>query len=205
MLRSVLKTFFVISITATLTYFFIGLKEYKKKILSTNKYTGNNISNIVILTGGSNRIKKGLKLINKFDKNSKFNPKILVSGTGKGFTKFSLEKKLNFDFGFNLIECCIELDNISTNTYSNAIETMKWTKKNNIREFILITSNYHMPRAYLEFQNRMPNLKIYIYPITPKKHKIKEWLSSSHTFSLIFSEYFKFLVANLRVKFQKTY
>ena len=205
MLRSVFKTFFIISITSTLTYFFIGLNEYKKKILSTDKYTSKINSNIVILTGGSNRIKDGLKIVNKFDKTSKFYPRILVSGTGKGFTKFSLEKKLNFDFSFNLIECCIELDKISTNTFSNASETLKWTKKNNIKEFILITSNYHMPRAFLEFKNRMPNLKIFTYPITPKKHKINEWLNSSQTFSLIFSEYFKFLVANLRIKIQETY
>ena len=203
MLRSVLKTFFIISIVLTLTCFFIGLNEYKKKILSTNKYSSKNSSNIVILTGGSNRIKEGLKIINKFDKTSKFNSKILVSGTGKGFTKSSLEKKLNFDFGFNLIECCIELENVSTNTHSNANETLKWATKYNIKEFILITSNYHMPRAFLEFKNRMPNLKIFTYPITPKKHKINAWLSSSQTFSLIFSEYFKFLIANIRIKFRK--
>jgi len=205
MLCSAFKTFFIISITSTLTYFFIGLNEYKKKILSSDKYISRNSSNIVILTGGSNRIKDGLKIIDKFDKTSKFKPKILVSGTGKGFTKISLEKKLNFDFGFNLIECCVKLDNISTNTYSNAIETSKWAKKNNIKEFILITSNYHMPRAFLEFENRMPSLQIYTYPITPKKHKINEWLSSSHTFSLIFSEYLKFIVANLRIKIHRYY
>tara|TARA_B100001093_G_C26505771_1_gene875328 strand:+ start:60 stop:677 length:618 start_codon:yes stop_codon:yes gene_type:complete len=205
MLCSAFKTFFIISITSTLTYFFIGLNEYKKKILSSDKYISRNSSNIVILTGGSNRIKDGLKIIDKFDKTSKFKPKILVSGTGKGFTKISLEKKLNFDFGFNLIECCVKLDNISTNTYSNAIETSKWAKKNNIKEFILITSNYHMPRAFLEFENKMPNLKIFTYPITPKKHKINQWLNSSETFSLVFSEYFKFLIANLRIEIQKTF
>ena len=131
MLRSIFKTFFIISITSTFTYFFIGLNEYKKKILSTDKYNSKKISNIVILTGGSNRIKDGLKIIDKFEKTSKSTPQILVSGTGKGFTKLSLEKNLNFDYSFNLIECCIELDNISTNTYSNASETLKWAKKNN--------------------------------------------------------------------------
>ena len=172
-------------------------------ILLTAKYIIKHSSNNVILTGGSNRIKDGLKIVNKFDNTSKFYPKILVSGTGKGFTKISLEKKLNFDFGLNLIECCIELDNISTNTYSNASETLKWAKKNNIKEFILITSNYHMPRAFLEFKNRMPNLKIFTYPITPKKHNIKMWLRSFQTFYLVFSEYCKFLVANVRITFQK--
>ena len=200
---SILRTIFVILIALILTYFLFGLAEYKEKILSTKNYVSKKGSNIVILTGGTNRIKEGLKIINKFEKASTFNSKILVSGTGKGFTKISLEKKLNFDFDIKLIECCIELDSVSTNTYSNAYETLKWTKKNNIKELILITSNYHMPRAYLEFKNRMPNLKIFTYPITPNKHNIKLWLSSFQTFSLIFSEYCKFLAANFRIQFKK--
>ena len=203
MSRSIFKSFFIISITSIITYFLFGLAEYKKKILSTITYTSKNSSNIVILTGGTNRIEDGFKIINKFEKKSEFNSKILVSGTGKGFTVLSLEKKLNFDFDVNIIKCCVELDSISTNTYSNARETLKWAKRNNIKEFILITSNYHMPRAYLEFLNRMPNFKIFSYPITPKKHNINQWLSSFQTFSLIFSEYCKFLYANLRIKFQK--
>ena len=197
------RTIYIILMTSILTYFLFGLSEYKEKILSATKYVNKKGSNIVILTGGTNRIKDGLKIINKFEKASTFNSKILVSGTGKGFTKISLEKKLNFDFDLNLIECCVELDSISTNTYSNAYETLKWIKKNNIREFILITSNYHMPRAFLEFTNRMPDLKIFTYPITPKKHKINNWLNSFETFSLIFSEYCKFLVANLRIKIKR--
>ena len=205
MSRYIFKTIYIILLTLIFTYFLFGLFEYKEKILSTIRYVSKNSSNIVILTGGSNRIKNGLKIINEFEKASTFNYKILVSGTGKGFTKLSLEKKLGFDFDFNLIECCIELDSVSTNTHSNAYETLKWVKKNDIREFILITSNYHMPRAFLEFENRMPNLKIFTYPITPKKHKINEWLSSYETFSLILSEYFKFLVAHLRIKIQKIY
>ncbi len=200
MLR-LLKTICIVLISSILTYFLIGLVEYKEKILSTMKYISKKGSDIVILTGGTNRIKDGLKIINKFEKTSTFNSKILVSGTGKGFTKTSLEK--NIDFDFNLIECCVELDSISTNTYSNAFETLKWVKKNNISEFILITSNYHMPRAFLEFKYRMPNLKIFTYPITPKKHNINNWLGSFQTFSLVLSEYCKFLVANLRIAFQK--
>ena len=203
MLRSIFKTICIVLISSILTYFLIGLIEYKDKILTNITHISKKSSNIVILTGGTNRIKDGLKIINEFEKTPTFNFKILVSGTGKGFTKASLEKNINFDFDFKLIECCIELDNISINTYSNAIETLKWAEKNNISEFILITSNYHMPRAFLEFKYRMPNLKIFTYPITPEKHNINMWLSSFQTFSLIFSEYCKFIVANLRIAFQK--
>ena len=200
MLFRILKILFVFSLTSITTIFFIKLFSFKEKILSLEKYTNNKSSNIVILTGGTNRIKDGLKIISNFDTSKKNNFKILVSGTGKGFSKSSLKKQLGPKFNPNLIECCIELDSISKNTYTNASETFKWSKKNDIKEFVLITSNYHMPRAFLEFKNRMPDLKIHIFTITPTKHIIKNWLSSYQTFSLVFKEYCKFIIASLRIK-----
>ena len=111
-----------------------------------------------------------------------------------------MKKHLGEDFNSDLIECCIELDSVSKNTFTNASETLKWTKKNDIKEFLLVTSNYHMPRAILEFNNIMPNIKIYTFTITPRKHKISKWLSSYQTFSLVFKEFCKYIVASLRIK-----
>ena len=143
-----------------------------------------------------------MQIINKFDNTNNFHFKILVSGTGTGFTKLSLKKILNSSFDLKLLDCCLELESISKNTFSNATETFKWVTRNNIKEFILITSNYHMPRALLEFKNKMPNIRIHTHPITPKKHDINKWLSSTETFSLVLKEFSKFLIASFRIKLQ---
>ena len=200
MVKFIYKKWFFIILILILVYFLISLFNFKEKILSLQKHTVTLNSNIVILTGGSNRIKDGLKIINNVDIFTKANLKILISGTGKGFTKKSLKEMLTLNINLKLLECCIELESISKDTYSNASETYKWVKMNNINKFILITSNYHMPRAILEFKNKMPNLEIFIYPITPKNHDITNWLNSSETFSLIFIEYSKLLIASLRIK-----
>ena len=204
MLFRIFKIFFIFLLTSMFTLFFIELHNFKKNILSLTKFNNIESPNIVILTGGANRIKDGLKIIEDFKNSKNINYKILVSGTGMGFTKSSLKKKLGPNFNSQLIQCCIDLDGVSKNTLTNASETFKWTNKNDIKEFILITSNYHMPRAILEFKNVMPNLKIYTYAITPKKHNIKNWLSSYQTFSLVFTEYCKFIIAGLRIKFFST-
>ncbi len=201
MLFRIFKTFFIFFIMSIFILFLIELNNFKENILSFTKYNKKESPNIVILTGGTNRIKDGLKIIKDFRKSKKSNYKILVSGTGIGFTKNSLKNKLGSNFNPKLIQCCIDLDNISKNTITNAIETFKWTQKKDIKEFILITSNYHMPRAYLEFKNIMPNLKIHTYSITPKKHDIENWLNSYETFGLVFREYCKFIFASLRIKF----
>ena len=201
MLFRIFKITFICLITLILVFLFFQLNNFKDNILSFKKHHNKESSNIVILTGGTNRIKDGLKIIEGFRKENKNNYKILVSGTGTGFTKNSLKKKLGPNFNPKLIQCCIDLDSVSKNTFTNASETFKWAKKNDIKEFILITSNYHMPRAILEFENIMPNLKIYTYTITPDRHEIENWLSSYQTFGLVFTEYCKYIVANLRIKF----
>ena len=204
MLLRIFKIFFIFLTTSIFIFFLVELNNFKENILSFAKYNNKASHNIVILTGGTNRIKDGLKIIEDFRQSKKYNYKILVSGTGMGFTKNSLKKKLGPNFNPKLIECCIDLDSISKNTFTNAIETFKWTSKNNIKEFILITSNYHMPRALLEFKNVMPHLKIHTYAITPKKHNIKNWLGSYQTFSLVLTEYCKYIIASIRVKIFNT-
>ncbi len=194
------KIFFTTFLLFLIAYFFIELNSFKERILTLQKDPINLSSKVVILTGGTNRIKEGFEVIYKLDKKSITNLNVLVSGTGKGFSKLSLQEKLNPGFDLRLIECCVELDSVSQNTYSNAIETSKWVSKNNIEEILLITSNYHIPRSILEFQNKMPNLKILYYPIIPKKHQINKWLKSFETFSLIFIEYSKYIIAYVRIK-----
>ena len=204
MFFKIIKIFFIFLLTSMFTLFFITLNNFKENILSLTKYNNKESLNIVILTGGTNRIKDGLKIIEDFKKSKKINYKILVSGTGMGFTKSSLKKKLGPNFNPKLIQCCVDLDSVSKNTFTNASETFKWAKKNDIKEFILITSNYHMPRAILEFKNIMPKLKIYTYAIIPKKHNIENWLNSYETFNLIFTEYCKYIFASLRIRFFST-
>jgi len=201
MIKSIYKTFFSLVFISIIIYFFVGLFNYQEKILSLKEHSPKRASNIVILTGGSNRIRDGLKIIKNLESSAIINTKLLISGTGKGFTISNVKKLLPKNKSLNLfLKCCIELDKKSKNTHSNAIETLKWAKKNNIKTFILITSNYHMPRAALEFKAQMPNFEIITHPITPKKHDISNWMHSFETFSLIFIEYSKFLIAISKIK-----
>ena len=94
------------------TLFFIELNNFKNNILFLTKYNNIESPNIVILTGGANRIKDGLKIIQDFKNSNNINYKILVSGTGMGFTKSSLKKKLGPNFNSQLIQCCIDLDSV---------------------------------------------------------------------------------------------
>ena len=98
MLVRIFKIFFDFIKNSILVLFFIGLYNFKKNILSFTKYN-REITNIVILSGGTNRIKDGLKIVKDFKISKKHNYKILVS-EGTGFTKNSLKNKLGPNFNF---------------------------------------------------------------------------------------------------------
>jgi uncharacterized SAM-binding protein YcdF (DUF218 family) len=202
--KHIFKVFFLVIFIIIFIYFCTGLVKYKEQVQSLKEYSIKKAANVVILTGGSNRIKEGLKLIKSFSKLELLNIDILISGTGKGFTKSNVNKLLSKNDQLNMfVKCCLELDSQSQNTRSNAIETLKWVNKNSIKQLILVTSNYHMPRAFLEFKNKMPDLKIIKHPITPEKHNINNWIYSYETFSLILLEYCKFLIAHSRINISK--
>ena len=201
MIKPIYKKTFILIIIIFLIIFLSNFLYFKNTILSLNSYAYKKANNIVILTGGTNRIKEGLKIINNFNKFDLMKIKLLISGTGKGFTKLDINRVFSKDNSLDIfIKCCLDLDGQSHDTYSNAVETLKWTNNNNIKAFILVTSNYHMPRALLEFTTQMPDLNIIPHSTTPKRHNISNWMYSFETFSLLLLEYFKFLLANIRIK-----
>ena len=94
MLFRIFKIFSIFFLASIITLFFVELYNFKENILSFSKINNKKSTNIVILTGGANRIKDGLKIIKDFKQSKDINYKILVSGTGMGFTKTSLQKKI---------------------------------------------------------------------------------------------------------------
>ena len=83
----------------------------------------------------------------------------------------------------------------SKNTFSNAKESLKWVKSENIDSFILLTNNYHMPRAMLEFKNVFNDFEIKPYVLIDKDNK------SINQFINFISEYVKYNLALTRLNF----
>jgi len=139
---------------------------------------------IVVLTGGPKRINTGFDLLEQGK--AKY---LFISGVN---TKVSVEQLLSmWKEDLETEPCCIILGHIAKNTSENASEAKDWIDMNNIQSIRLITANYHMPRALLEFEAIMPEMSI-----TP--HALKH---NSHNILLLMNEYNKTMVTKLRLKF----
>ena len=179
---------FIFTIMSIDFYTFYNISYLSKNTMKIN-------SNLIVLTGGSNRIKQTLDL---FFLNFTENHNLLISGAGKGFTKKTILKFIKTTpKNLKILDCCITIENQSTNTHSNAKESYKWIRKNNFKEVTLITSDYHMPRALLEFKQKLNDIKIIPFSL---KNDPSSWFAN---FKVIIFEYFKFKATKLKIYFLK--
>ena len=100
-----------------------------------------------------------------------------------------------------LIACCVDLDHSAVNTVGNALETERWARTHRIRSLIVVTSNYHMPRAMAELARRLPDVFLVPFPVVAEKMRSERWWSPA-TAKLLVSEYLKYIVAQVRMRLE---
>ena len=61
--------------------------------------------------------------------------------------------------------CCIDLGRDALNTFGNALETKRWAVEHNFNSLIVVTSNWHMPRAMAEIRHQLPFATLIAYPV----------------------------------------
>ncbi len=143
---------------------------------------------IVVLTGGSLRIQKGLELL-KMGKAKR----LLISGVNEETTREDL-LKLNSPHA-DLFQCCIDLERVARNTLGNAMEARKWADKNGYSSIILVTSAHHVPRSLMEFRRHLPNTKIATYPVALNSIEQEGWWKDEGALRLMVGEYIKYIGA----------
>lgn len=137
---------------------------------------------IVVLTGGSNRLDAGFSLFKQG-----YGKKLFISGVYHGLDVKQLLKRWKEEPQSNL-DCCVVLGFEADNTTGNAVETAEWLHKEGFHSIYLVTANYHIRRALLEFGRLAPDVAITPYPVVPDKFDML----------LIMREYTKYLAAYVR-------
>lgn len=174
---------------AAIAAWLAGLCVFNSRINSFEVNREEKTDAIVVLTGGRNRLKEAIELLN-----GGLAEKLFISGVSRGISLQELQKKQQVTIkGAGEIT----LDEKSTNTVENAIETARWLQDNHISSIRLVTSNYHMPRSMDEFRVHSPGLQILVHPVYSDK-VARYWWKTWRSFMLIASEYNKFLYVWLK-------
>jgi uncharacterized SAM-binding protein YcdF (DUF218 family) len=148
---------------------------------------------IVVLTGGASRISDAIELLA-----AGRGKRLLISGANRATTSGEISR-LNPEYG-PIVSCCVDFDR-SLNTLGNAIETKHWAESRGFRSLIVVTSNYHMPRAVAEIAHQLPDVALLPFPVIADKLRAEPWWTHGTTMKLMFSEYLKYVVARMRIRF----
>lgn len=146
---------------------------------------------IVVLTGGASRLRAGLDLLA-----AGRGRKLFVSGVYRGVDVSELLRVARQRP--DAVECCIVLGHEADNTRGNAVETRDWAAREGFTSLVVVTANYHMRRALLEFRRAMPQAQLVPHAVAPERFRRGDWWQWPGTLSLIAVEYTKYLVALVR-------
>ena len=148
---------------------------------------------IVVLTGGSSRVSDAMELLA-----GGYGKRLLISGVHPTNAASDISRSLPDNQ--SLLRCCVDLDRSAVNTRSNAAETRRWARERGFKSLIVVTSNYHMPRAIVELSHAMPDIALIPFAVVGDKWRDEPWWTSGATLRLLLSEYAKYVAAEVRVR-----
>lgn len=147
---------------------------------------------IAVLTGGVARIDEAMKLLAEGKAK-----RVLITGVNRTVTMEELKDLASQ--GDQLFTCCVDIDKEARNTIDNATETSQWVAAHRYHSIIVVTSNYHMPRALAELARVMPGVTLIPYSVVDNNVHLERWWTYPGTTKLLVSEYLKFLPALARL------
>jgi uncharacterized SAM-binding protein YcdF (DUF218 family) len=186
-----MKGFLVIA--ALLMLWLAGLMTFAHKTQDlTPAHAPRHTDAIVTLTGASDeRLRAAMALLQDGR-----GERLLVTGVDKKVTRAELRAVMGGPKRLYL--CCVDLGFRAADTMGNAAETAAWAKARDIDSLIVVTADYHMPRALVELRARLPHVRLYAYAIKTPVTEPKNWLREGFAGPRLVLEYCKYLVIRAR-------
>jgi uncharacterized SAM-binding protein YcdF (DUF218 family) len=172
--------------------FAAGFFWFVQAMPATEVVPTRNVDGIVVLTGSAFRIGDALDLLA-----AGRGQRLLISGVNPATRSGEISRLMPEHQRW--FRCCVDLDHSATNTIGNAVETRRWAKARNFRSLIVVTSNFHMPRAMAELRHQLPDVELVPYAVVSEKVRVDDWWDNPATARLLFWEYLKYIVAKARM------
>jgi uncharacterized SAM-binding protein YcdF (DUF218 family) len=171
----------------------IGFVGFLSQLRGAEMKPASPADGIVVLTGGSSRVSDAIELLA-----AGYGKRLLISGVHPTSAASDISRSLPDNQ--SLLSCCVDLDHSAVNTRSNAAETRRWAHERGFKSLIVVTSNYHMPRAIVELSHAMPDMTLVPFAVVGDKWRDEPWWTNGATLRLLLSEYVKYVAAEVRVR-----
>ncbi len=151
---------------------------------------------IVVYTGGPDRITAGMEIFS-----NGLGDRLLISGVHQDTSR---ERLATMWAGAPaLFDCCVDLGREALTTEGNAAEVGAWLRDHDYKSLILVTSEYHMPRALVSTRARLPGAEITPYAVASGYLDSHGRPATFHAWGKLSGEYSKYLLAQLKALFSQ--
>lgn len=174
----------------------LGFVGFLSQLRVAQSMPSANADGIVVLTGGSSRVSDAMELLA-----IGYGKRLLISGVHYANSLSDISRSL--PDSDSLLQCCVDLDHSAVNTRSNATETRRWVQQRGFQSLIVVTSNYHMPRAIVELSHALPDITLIPFAVVGETWREEPWWTNAITMRLLLLEYAKYLAAEVRVRFDR--
>lgn len=142
---------------------------------------------VVALTGASDlRLEAAVRLLERGK-----GRRLLISGVNKEASRADI---LTVSRAAKPIyDCCVDLGFTAADTLGNAREIAEWAEGKGYDSLIVVTSDYHIPRAMLLVRAAMPNATLIPYPVVTPPVDVRHWWRRSGDARRLAIEYCKYL------------
>jgi uncharacterized SAM-binding protein YcdF (DUF218 family) len=145
---------------------------------------------IVVLTGANSNERSGaaVDLLS-----AGYGKRVLVSGVNREATREDIRNVTGAVK--RLYDCCVDLGFTAADTVGNARETAEWAKAMRFHSLIVVTADYHMPRAMLELKAVLvpQGVALQAYPVATASLNARRWWRTPGGARLMVVEYCKYL------------
>ncbi len=127
--------------------------------------------------------------------------RLLISGVNRETTRKQVRATLittGSPATGRAFDCCVDLGFKAANTRGNARETAPWVARHHYRTLIVVTADFHMPRALLELHAAMPGVVLYPFPVATEAVDARRWWATPEESRRMALEYCKYIVILVR-------
>lgn len=145
---------------------------------------------IVVLTGGSDRVATGLRLLAEGKA-----PRLLISGAHPEAGLANIAAAAGQDASG--VAGRVAIGYAAATTRGNAVETAAWARTEALRSLRVVTASYHMPRALVELRRALPGVELMPHAVEPTALRATGALRRPAVWGLLLGEYGRYLLARV--------
>jgi uncharacterized SAM-binding protein YcdF (DUF218 family) len=167
----------------------VGLAVFITGLPHPSQTTPAKVDAVIVYTGGGGaRISAGMAVFS--DGAGK---RLLISGVHPDTSRERLSEF--WDGTPDRFDCCVDLGRMARSTRGNAEEAAQWAREHEFKGLVLVTSDYHMPRAITIAKAQMPEMDITPYVVASGYLNDNRRPNSRKAWRKLSGEYNKYLLA----------